>query len=50
MLEGTLARGLTRRELFLASVAGFASAIMFSPANANEDADDAVALIKRLIG
>ena len=43
-------RGLTRRELFLTSAAGFATATMVSPANASEDADDAVALIKRLTG
>jgi sulfur-oxidizing protein SoxY len=50
MLGETPARGLTRRALFLTSVAGFATATVVSPANANEDADDAVALIKRLTG
>jgi sulfur-oxidizing protein SoxY len=50
MLEVSPARGLTRREFFLTSVVGFATEIMVSPANANEDADDAVALIKRLTG
>src|ERR1700691_469291 len=50
MLEVRPTRGLTRREFFLTSVVGFATEIMVSPANANEDADDAVALIKRLTG
>jgi len=42
--------GLTRRMLFLASAAGFASATAVLTASASEDADDAVALIKRLTG
>ena len=50
MPEETPATGLTRRELFLASVAGFATATVVSPAKANDDAVDAVALIKRLTG
>ncbi|MGO9397769.1 MAG: thiosulfate oxidation carrier protein SoxY [Xanthobacteraceae bacterium] len=50
MLEETVATGLTRRQLFWAGAAGFATATVVSPANANDDADDAVALIKRLTG
>ena len=50
MLEKTAATGLTRRQLFWAGAAGFATATVVSPANANEDADDAVALIERLTG
>jgi sulfur-oxidizing protein SoxY len=42
--------GLTRRMLFWASAAGFASATAVLAASASEDADDAVALIKRLTG
>ena len=50
MVEETPARGLTRRELFLASAAGFAAATVVSPANASDDVDDAAELIKRLTG
>ena len=50
MLEETAATGLTRRQLFWAGAAGFATATVVSPANASDDADDAVALIKRLTG
>ena len=50
MVEETPARGLTRRELFLTSVIGFATAIIVSLANASEDADNAAELIKRLTG
>ena len=46
MANETPTTGLTRRMLFLAGAAGFASA----GASASEDADDAVALIKRLTG
>ena len=47
MLEETPATGLTRRELFLAGAAGFASATIVSPAKAS---DEAAELIKRLTG
>jgi sulfur-oxidizing protein SoxY len=47
MLEKTPATGLTRRELFLATAAGFASATIVSPAKAS---DEAAELIKRLTG
>lgn len=47
MLERTPATGLTRRELFLASATGFASATIVSPAKAS---DEAAELIKRLTG
>ena len=47
MLEETPLAGLTRRELFLASAAGFASATIVSPAKAT---DEAAELIKRLTG
>jgi sulfur-oxidizing protein SoxY len=47
MLEEIPATGLTRRELFLASAAGFASATIVSPAKAT---DEAAELIKRLTG
>ena len=47
MVEKTPATGLTRRELFLASAAGFASATIVSPAKAT---DEAAELIKRLTG
>ena len=50
MLQETLATGLTRRELFLASAAGVASATIVSPANASDDVDEAAELIKRLTG
>jgi sulfur-oxidizing protein SoxY len=50
MLQGSLATGLTRRELFLASAAGFASAIIFSRAKASDDVDEAAELIRRLTG
>jgi sulfur-oxidizing protein SoxY len=50
MLEETPATGLTRRELFLASAAGFASATIVSPAKASHEVDEAVELIKRLTG
>ena len=48
MLE-TAATGLTRRQLVWASAA-FASATIGSAARASDDADDALALIKRLTG
>jgi sulfur-oxidizing protein SoxY len=47
MVEKTPATGLTRRELFLASATGFASATIVSPAKAS---DEAAELIKRLTG
>ena len=47
MVEKTPATGLTRRELFLATAAGFASATIVSPAKAS---DEAAELIKRLTG
>jgi sulfur-oxidizing protein SoxY len=47
MVEKTSATGLTRRELFLATAAGFASATIVSPAKAS---DEAAELIKRLTG
>ena len=47
MVEKTPATGLTRRELFLATAAGFASATIVSPAKAT---DEAAELIKRLTG
>ena len=47
MVERTPATGLTRRELFLATAAGFASATIVSPAKAS---DEAAELIKRLTG
>ena len=47
MLEETPATGLTRRELFLATAAGFASATIVSPAKAS---DEAAELIQRLTG
>jgi sulfur-oxidizing protein SoxY len=47
MVEKTPATGLTRRELFLATAAGFASATIVSPAKAS---DEAAELIKRLSG
>jgi sulfur-oxidizing protein SoxY len=50
MLEESAETGLTRRQLFWAGAAGFATATVLSPANANQDGDDAVALIKRLTG
>ena len=50
MLQETLATALTRRELFLASAAGVASATIASPANASDDVDEAAELIKRLTG
>ena len=50
MLEETPATGLTRRELFLASAAGFASATIVSPAKASDEVDEAAELIKRLTG
>lgn len=50
MATETLATGLTRRMLLLASAAGFASATMVLPASASDDADSAVELIKRLTG
>ncbi len=50
MAVETLATGLTRRMLLLASAAGFASATIASPASASDDADNAVELIKRLTG
>jgi sulfur-oxidizing protein SoxY len=50
MLDESSATGLTRRELFLTSIAGCATAAMVSSASANEDADDIPALIKRLTG
>jgi sulfur-oxidizing protein SoxY len=50
MLQETLATGLTRRELFLASAAGVASATIVSLAKASDDVDEAAELIKRLTG
>jgi sulfur-oxidizing protein SoxY len=50
MLEEISATGLTRRELFLASAAGFASATIVSPAQASDEIDEAAELIKRLTG
>jgi len=50
MLQETLATGLTRRELFLASAAGAASATIVSLAKASDDVDEAAELIKRLTG
>jgi len=50
MHEQTPTTGLTRRELFLAGAAGFASATIASPASARDDADETVELIKRLTG
>jgi sulfur-oxidizing protein SoxY len=50
MLEESPATGLTRRELFLASAAGFASATIVSPAKASDEVDEAAELIKRLTG
>ena len=47
MVEKTPATGLTRRELFLATAAGFASATIVSPAKAS---DEAAELIQRLTG
>ena len=47
MLDETPTTRLTRRELFLASAAGFASATTGSPAKAS---DEAAELIKRLTG
>jgi sulfur-oxidizing protein SoxY len=49
MPEETLASGLTRRELFLISGA-FASASIASPANAIDDANEAIKLIEHLTG
>jgi sulfur-oxidizing protein SoxY len=49
MPEETLASGLTRRTLFLVGGA-FASASIISPANAIDDADEAIKLIERLTG
>ena len=50
MLEEIPATELTRRELFLASAAGFASATIVSPAKASDEIDEAAELIKRLTG
>jgi len=50
MLDETSDDGLTRRELFMTSIAGFATVTLVSSANASEDADDMRALIKRLTG
>jgi len=50
MGNATPATGLTRRVLFLASAVGVASAAIVSPAGASDDAEAAVALIKRLTG
>jgi sulfur-oxidizing protein SoxY len=50
MVEKTPATGLTRRELFLASAAGLASATIVSPAKASHEVDEAEELIKRLTG
>lgn len=50
MLDETSAKSLTRRELFLTSIAACTTAATISSANANEDADDMPALIKRLTG
>jgi sulfur-oxidizing protein SoxY len=50
MLEEIPATGLTRRELFLASAAGFANAAIVSPAKASDEIDEAAELIKRLTG
>jgi sulfur-oxidizing protein SoxY len=50
MPRESLATGLTRRKLFLASAAGLASAIVFSLAKASDDIDEAAELIKRLTG
>ncbi len=50
MLDETPTTRLTRRELFLASAAGFASATTGSPAKASDEVDEAVELIKRLTG
>jgi sulfur-oxidizing protein SoxY len=49
MPEETLASGLTRRTLLLVGGA-FASASIISPANAIDDADEAIKLIERLTG
>lgn len=49
MVEEPSTTGLTRRELVLAGAGGAASALV-TPANANDNADDAVAIIKRLTG
>ena len=50
MVEKTPATGLTRRELFLATAAGFANAAIVSPAKASDEIDEAAELIKRLTG
>ncbi len=50
MVEETAARGLTRRQLFWAGAAGFATATVVPPASASDDVDDAAELIKRLTG
>lgn len=49
MPHETSTTGLTRRELVLAGTAGVASAVV-TPANADDDADEALEIVKRLIG
>ena len=50
MPKETPATELTRRELFLAGAAGFASATIVSPASASDDAVELVELVERLTG
>jgi sulfur-oxidizing protein SoxY len=50
MLKEIAATGLTRRQLFWAGAAGFATATVVPPASASDDVDDAAELIKRLTG
>lgn len=49
MPHETSTTGLTRRELVLAGAAGVASAGV-TPANADDDADEALEIVKRLVG
>jgi sulfur-oxidizing protein SoxY len=50
MPKETPATELTRRELFLAAAAGFASATIISPASASDDAVELAELVERLTG
>jgi sulfur-oxidizing protein SoxY len=50
MGEGMSATKHTRRDVFLAGAAVFASAIIVSPAGASANAEDVVGLVKRLAG
>lgn len=49
MPHETSTTGLTRRELVLAGAAGVAS-VVITPANADDDADETLEIVKRLIG